>query len=83
MSVNFGYGGYGMMMNNMYMMNSMMNGGMMGGNTFQNTEAQYSCPACYQNGPIPHSYKTYVNPIPPETPTAINWVRRIFGRVLG
>lgn len=78
MSVNFGYGGYGMM-NSM----NMMNGGAQAGNTFQSIAAQYSCPTCYQYGPVPYNYQTYVNPLPPETPTAINWIRRVFGRIFG
>lgn len=78
MSVNFGYGGYGMM-NNMNMMGSSnsQNGG-----TFQSIAAQYSCPACYQQGPIPYNYKTFVNPLPPQ---ALNhsWLSRFVNKIFG
>jgi len=79
MSINFGYGGYGMM-NNMNMMGGMQGYG--GGNTFQSISAQYSCPMCYQNGPVPYNYQTFVNPLPPEV-SKPSFFSRIFRRIMG
>ena len=61
MSVNFGYGGYGMM-------NGMMMNGMMGsqgneGNTFQEMQQRFGCSHCYQIGPVPYNYQMQVNPL--------------------
>ena len=77
MSVNFGYGGYGMT-NNMSMMNTMSQGG----GTFQSIVSQYSCPTCYQYGPQPYNYQTYVNPLPPQA-FHHSWLGRIFGKIFG
>ena len=64
MSINFGYGGYGMM-NNMGMNQTQNQGGIFN---------QYSCQMCHQNGPVPYSYKTFVNPLPKQSiqPSFIN-----------
>jgi len=79
MSVNFGYNGYGMMNN----MNSMQNSGMNGGaNTFQSTANQYNCPMCYQYGPVPYNYQTFVNPLP-QNAIHPNWFNRIMSKFFG
>jgi hypothetical protein len=79
MSVNFGYGyGIGNGMNQMGM-NSMMG---QGGNIYQSVTSQYSCPLCYQQGPTPCSWKTYVNPIPKEAATP-SFLSRIFKKFFG
>lgn len=67
MSVNFGYGGYGMM-NNMGMNQTQNQGGAFN---------QYSCPMCHQNGPVPYSYKTFVNPLPKQATNPSSIVRFI------
>ncbi len=72
MSVNFGYGG---MMNGM----NTMGLGMNGGGTYQSIAAQNSCPMCYQHGPVPYNYQTYVNPLPRQA-IEPSWISRIFGR---
>ena len=75
MSINFGYGGYGMMngvgANNMYGTN-------MNNASQQSFTSQYNCPMCYQHGPVPYNYQTYVNPLPKR---AVNpsWFSKIFG----
>lgn len=78
MSVNFGYGGMGMM-NGMGMTGGM---GTQGGNTFQNMASQYNCPMCYQYGAVPYNYQTYVNPLPKQ---AVNpsWLSRLVGKFFG
>ena len=76
MSVNFGYGGYGMM-NGMGMIGNSMGAN---GGTYQSIAAQNSCPMCYQQGPVPYSYKTYVNPLP-EVNVEASWISRFFGKI--
>ena len=82
MSVNFGYGGYGSygMMNGAGFLGNNTN---FGGGTFQSINAQYSCPTCYQHGPIPYNYKTFVNPLPQYAVKPPSWFTRIFGRIFG
>ena len=79
MSINFGYGAYGGygMMNGMNMM-----GGNIGGNTYQSFANQYSCPMCYQYGPVPYNYQAYVNPLPPETVNP-SWISRMIRKFTG
>lgn len=79
MSVNFGYGGY----NSINSMNAGamgMNQMRQGGGIYQSIANQYSCPACYQTGPIPYTYKTYVNPIPKRAtnPSLLSRIARKF-----
>ena len=78
MSVNFGYGGYGMG-TNMMGANSFNNNG---SNVFQSIASQYNCPTCYQYGPVPYNYQTFVNPLPKQ---AVNpsFLSRIFRRFTG
>ena len=78
MSVNFGYGSYGMGMNPMA--SSMAQN--QGGGIYQSVSSQYSCPACYQNGPVPYSYKSNVNPLP-QYAFKESWFSKIFGRIFG
>ena len=80
MSVNFGYGGAGMM-------NGMMMGGMMGmqdsgGNVFQSVKQKYGCDHCYQYGPVPYNYPMHVNPLP-QNVTNPSLLSRIFRRFMG
>ena len=78
MSVNFGYGSYGMM-NNMGIMNNMQANQ---GGICQSISSQYNCPTCYQYGVVPYNYQSCVNPIPQhvKTPTFISRiVRKFFG----
>ena len=78
MSVNFGYGGYGMGANSMGM-NMMAN---QGGGIYQSVASQYSCPACYQTGPVPYSYKSNVNPLP-HYAVQESWFSRLVRRFIG
>lgn len=78
MSVNFGYGGYGMM-NNMGA-NSMM--GNQGGGIYQSVASQYSCPTCYQYGPVPYNYRSNVNPLP-QYAIHQSWFSRILKHFIG
>ncbi len=76
MSVNFGYGGYGMM-------NSMQStAANNGNNTFQSLANQYNCPMCYQYGAVPYNYQTYVNPLP-QNAIHPNWFKRIMSKFFG
>ncbi len=77
MSVNFGYGGYGMM--NGMGMNSM---NIQGGGVYQSIAEQYSCPACYQYGPVPYNYKSNVNPIP-QYSYSQSWLSKLVRRIVG
>jgi hypothetical protein len=79
MSVNFGYGGYGMGMNQMTGNQMGIN---QGGGIYQSIAAQYSCPVCYQRGVVPYNLQTNVNPLPPQA-FQPSWFRRIFGRIFG
>ena len=77
MSVNFGYGGYGMM--NGMGMNQAQN---QGSGIYQSIANQYSCPMCHQNGPVPYSYKTFVNPLPKQATNPSSFARfinKLFG----
>ncbi len=78
MSVNFGYGGYGM---GSPMMSSSM-GVNQGGGIYQNLANQYSCPVCYQRGTVPYNLQTNVNPLPPQA-FHHSWLSRFFGRIFG
>ncbi len=77
MSVNFGYNGYNMM-NNMYV-NQMQN---QGGGIYQSIANQYSCPMCYQTGPVPYTYKTLVNPLPKRAANP-SFLSRIAKKLMG
>ena len=81
MSVNFGYGGYGMM-NGMNMMGGMQSSQENGGNVFQEMKAKYGCEHCYQYGPVPYNYPMYVNPLPARV-TNPSLIGRIFKRLTG
>ena len=78
MSVNFGYGGYGM---GSPMMNSSM-GVNQGGGIYQSIASQYNCPACYQQGTVPYNWQTNVNPLPKQA-FHYSWLSRIFGKIFG
>lgn len=72
MSVNFGYGGYGMNMG----MNQMQN------QPNINNSNPYNCQMCYMNGVRPYNHKTFVNPIPrvSANPTFLDrLIRRLMG----
>ena len=77
MSVNFGYGGYNMMggMNANQIQNQ--NGGV-----YQNLASQNSCPMCYQHGPVPYNYQTFVNPLPKQA-VRPSFLSRILNKYLG
>ena len=75
MSVNFGYGGYGMM-NGMNMMGNMQ------GNAMQSGYGQFNCTACSQRGVVPYNLQTNVNPLPPHA-FRHSWINKIFGRIFG
>ena len=76
MSVNFGYGGYGMM-------NGMgMAGGMGMGVNSQATGSQYSCPMCYQHGAVPYNYQCYVNPLPKQV-TNPSFFSKVMKKLMG
>ena len=87
MSINFGYGGYGMganpvgagMMNNM---NANTFGANRGGAIYQSIADQYNCPTCYQQGVVPYNLRTNVNPLPQQA-FHHSWLSRIFGRIFG
>ena len=74
MSVNFGYGGMGMMNG----MNSMGNSG----NVFRDINEKYSCNHCYQNGPVQYNYQMHVNPLP-EQVTNPSFLSRFLWRFMG
>ena len=78
MSVNFGYGGYGMM-NNTGVQGMNNNNG---NNGFHGLTSQYNCPTCYQSGVIPYNLKTDVNPLPPYS-NHQSWISRVIKRFLG
>lgn len=80
MSINFGYGGYGMGASPMMNTNSV--GVNQGGGIYQSIAAQYSCPACYQRGTVPYNLQTNVNPLPPQA-FRTSWISKIFGRIFG
>ena len=75
MSINFGYGNYGMMG-----MNPMMTGmGMQqgsGGNVFNEYKEKYGCEHCYRFGPTPSNYQMHVDPLPDEV-THPSFLRRL------
>lgn len=75
MSVNFGYGGYGMM-NGMNMMGTMQ-GSQTGENVFREMDQKYNCNHCYQENAVPFRYQMYVNPLPYQVTHP-----SIFGRIL-
>ena len=72
MSVNFGYGGYGMNMG----LNPMQNQQNINGAN------QYNCQICYMNGVVPYNHKTFVNPIP-KISTSPNFFERFIRRLVG
>jgi hypothetical protein len=78
MSINFGYGGYGMGANPM--MNSYM--GANQGGVYNGIANQYSCPNCYQRGTVPYNLQTNVNPLPPQA-FRTSWISKIFGKIFG
>ena len=78
MSVNFGYGGYGMM-NGMGMMKGMQSSG---GNVFREMKEQYGCDRCYQYGPMPYNYQMQVNALPPQV-TNPGFFSRLIKRITG
>lgn len=82
MSINFGYGGYGMGMNPMGMNMMGSNGMNQGGGIYQSISAQYSCPACYQTGPVPYSYKSNVNPLPHYV-VQESWLSKLIRQIVG
>jgi hypothetical protein len=81
MSVNFGYGSYGMGSGINTMANSSM-GINQGGGIYQSVASQYNCPACYQNGPIPYNYKSNVNPLP-QYSFHQSWFSRMLKHFIG
>ena len=78
MSVNFGYGGYGMM-NGMSMMGGMQ-GSQSGENTFVEMDNKYNCNHCYQYNAVPFRYQMYVNPLPYQAthPSLFERIIRMF-----
>ncbi len=72
MSVNFGYGGYGMNMG----MNPIQN------QQNINNSNPYNCRVCDVNGVVPYNHKTFVNPIPrvSANPTFLD---RLICRLMG
>lgn len=72
MSVNFGYGGYGMNMG----MNQMQNQQSINGAN------PYNCRMCYMNGVVPYNHKTFVNPIP-RSSTNPTFFDRLIRRLMG
>ena len=80
MSVNFGYGGYGMAGNmNAGQMGMMVN---QGGGISQSIASQYNCPTCYQYGPVPYNYKSNVNPLP-QYAIKESWLSRLARKIMG
>ena len=79
MSVNFGYGGYGMM-GGMNMMGGMQ--GNNGENTFQEMRQKYGCEHCYNYGPMPYNYQMQVNPLPYQV-THPSFISRLLRKFTG
>ena len=63
MSVNFGYGGYGIMNS---LNPAVIQGNHHSGNTFLEMKQKYGCENCFQDGPTPYNYQMQVNPLPIE-----------------
>lgn len=79
MSVNFGYGGYGMMNGINVGVKPIMN---QGGSICQSVASQYNCPLCNQYGAVPYNDKLYVNPLPKRTANP-SFITRIFRHLMG
>ena len=82
MSVNFGYGGYGMGASSMGMNMIGSNGMNQGGGIYQSIASQYSCPTCYQYGPTPYNYRSNVNPLP-QFVMHESWLSKLIRKVVG
>jgi len=76
MSVNFGYGGYGMT-NGMNMMGNMQNI-----NTMPAMSNQCNCNIYYHRGTTPYCLQTNVNPLPPQA-FRTSWISKLFGKMFG
>ena len=72
MSINFGYGGYGMNMGMTPMQNQQSNNG----------SNPYNCRMCYMNGATPYNHKTFINPIP-RAATTPSFFEKFIRKVMG